>query len=159
MIKDSELYLNGMKPIEIFRLYQSIIPNEMAYLKIIQKMSNAKLQKLIKQQKQKAKEKNKEIKYENEDIYCYCHKDSNLFMVGCEMKEKCSHNGWYHPKCVEELKNFPEEYFTQNNFKYYCPDCRSKFGIEFSFPPYYKEDYLKVNQENCNLENKEKNIN
>ena len=157
MIKDSELYLNGMKPIEIFRLYQSIIPNEMAYLKIIQKMSNAKLQKLIKQQKQKAKEKNKEIKYENEDIYCYCHKDSNLFMVGCEMKEKCSHNGWYHPKCVEELKNFPEDYFINDDFKYYCPDCRNKFGIEFSFPPYFKEDCLNINQDNSG--NNEKNSN
>ena len=110
MIKDSELYLNGMKPIEIFRLYQTLIPNEMTYLKIIQKMSNGKLQKLIKIQKQKIKEKNKALmKYDNinVDIYCYCHKDSDLFMVGCEMKDKCIHNGWYHPKCVAELKNYP----------------------------------------------------
>ncbi len=146
MIKESELYLNGMKPIEIFRLYQSIIPNETSYLKIIQKMSNSKLQKIIKQQKQKAKEKNI-IKYDNDDIYCYCHKDSNLFMVGCEMKEKCINNGWYHPKCVEELKNYPEEYFTLNNFKYYCPDCRNKFEIEITFPPYHNTQDLSHNFE------------
>ena len=151
MIKDSELYLNGMKPIEIFRLYQSIIPNEMSYLKTIQKMSNVKLKKLIKIQKQNIKDKLFNYDFFNNDIYCYCHKDSGLFMVGCEMKEKCIHNGWYHPKCVEELKNYNEDYFTQNNFKYYCPDCRKKFGIKFTFPPFNNNNNACDNNNKSNI--------
>ena len=151
MIKDSELYLNGMKPIEIFRLYQSIIPNEMAYLKTIQKMSNVKLKKLIKIQKQNIKDKLFNYDFFNNDIYCYCHKDSGLFMVGCEMKDKCIHNGWYHPKCVEELKNYNEDYFTQNNFKYYCPDCRKKFGIKFTFPPFNNNNNACDNNNKSNI--------
>ena len=50
LLKESEEYLVGMKPIEIFRLYKSIIPNEVEYNKVILKktsFSYSKKQKVL----------------------------------------------------------------------------------------------------------------
>lgn len=113
LLKESEEYLVGMKPIEIFRLYKSIIPNEVEYNKVILKktsFSYSKKQKVL--------------------TYCYCKKNDDAFMIGCEGGEKCPNGGWYHLECVEELKRLTRDDVQSEKFgKYYCPECRKMNGL------------------------------
>ena len=109
MLKETEGYLAGMKPIEIFRIYKSIIPNEVEFNKVI----------LRKGTRSNLNKKNKVI------TYCYCKKNDEAFMIGCEMGDKCPNNGWYHLECVEELKNLTRDDVQCEKFGlYYCPECR-----------------------------------
>ena len=115
-LKETEPYLQCFKPIEIFRLYKSIVPNESEYNKLILKKSP--------NQKQHMNQHSVKVK-EKQVTYCYCHKNNESFMIGCEMGDKCPNNGWYHLECVDELRNMTIEEITSDKFgKYYCPECR-----------------------------------
>ena len=126
MLKETETYLQGIKPIEIFHLFKMIVPTEEEYNKLI-------LRKVVKPQVKETP--NKVINY------CYCHKNDEAFMIGCEMGEKCVNNGWYHLYCLEELKNLSQEDVSRDNFKYYCPECRKKYKITETPPLLCKDDH------------------
>ena len=75
----------------------------------------------------------KEIKEFEEDstIYCYCKKQSHgEFMICCKNEENCvgSNNGWFHPQCVEELKDKTKE--ELNIIEFMCKECKEKIKKE-----------------------------
>ncbi len=59
-------------------------------------------------------------------LYCYCKKNYNddRIMVECSNASFCKYNGWFHPDCVEELKEKSKEEIEDENFKFTCDECR-----------------------------------
>ena len=140
LIRDSEAYLNGMKPKEIFRYFKSICFNEEEYNKIIHKMNKNQI---IQMRKEKNKIKQK--------LYCYCknNNDKNKIWIECNMKDKCINNGWYHQECLNELNNFSEEFIENCIDVYYCPECRKKYNLNCKLPTI--EDEIKFKEKIKNL--------
>ena len=99
--------------------YISLVPNENKYKEIV-------LNNMITVEILTDKNGEKIIKQYNEDnnIYCYCkRKCYGEFMICCQYEDECvgSFGGWFHPKCVEELKNIPEKDLLNINFT--CKEC------------------------------------
>ena len=99
--------------------YLSLVPNENKYREIV-------LNNMVTVEILTDKNGEKIIKQYNEDnnIYCYCkRKCYGEFMICCQYEDECvgSFKGWFHPKCVDELKNIPEKDLGNINFT--CKEC------------------------------------
>lgn len=59
--------------------------------------------------------------------YCYCRslgsQDIDDFYIGCDGTKECPNGGWYHWKCVPELKGKSSEELDKIE-KWICPECR-----------------------------------
>jgi hypothetical protein len=60
--------------------------------------------------------------------YCYCRgklgKDPDDFYIACDGKN-CENNGWYHWKCIPELR-FKSKTELDNMKEWYCLKCKEK---------------------------------
>ena len=131
-LKETEPYLQCFKPIEIFRLYKSLISNETEYNKLILKKTHSHKSNTHHHSNNSNNNNNSKLKenIQTQITYCYCHKNDEAFMIGCEFGDKCPNNGWYHLECVDELKHFTRDEVVSDKFgKYICPECRKIHGI------------------------------
>ena len=101
------------------QFYLSLVPNEKKFKEIV--LNNIETVEILTN-----KNGEKVIKQYNEDnnIYCYCkRKCYGEFMICCQYEDECvgSFGGWFHPKCVQELKNIPEKDLVKINFT--CKKC------------------------------------
>ena len=99
--------------------YLSLVPNENKFKEIV-------LNNMVTVEILTDKNGEKVIKQYNEDnnIYCYCkRKCYGEFMICCQYEDECvgSYGGWFHPKCVPELKNMSENELIKINFT--CKEC------------------------------------
>jgi len=73
---------------------------------------------------------------EENSMYWYCRgkrgKDPDDFYVAWD-GPTCENNGWYHWKCIEELKYKSKEEVEKES-EWYCPSCISK-KAEIVTPP------------------------
>ena len=145
-LKENQYYLNGITNYETFKIFQGLIPNKEEYIKNILK------EKIISPEKQKKNKNKNKIKT---DKFCICNKisEKNEYWVGCESDRKCPGNGWYHLKCIPELKDYNMNSFDNHFEHYYCPKCREKYNLKNVI-----KKGMEINESNIDL-NPQRNIN
>lgn len=75
---------------------------------------------------------NKYILNKSSCDYCFCKKSyDESFMIECS-NTTCEHNRWFHPQCVEELKNVTKEEMEKDEFEFTCRSCRRKYDENYT---------------------------
>ena len=145
LLKESQEYLDGFSPFEIFNIFRSLVKSKQEFSKLILKerikSSNKKNNEIIQQPVEKKQE------------YCICdysHPDENW--IGCENDENgdCPGKKWYHLSCMPELKEYGinnTDMFSKVFEKYYCPSCRKKYGFKNVFKNQDNNNEQKENKE------------
>ena len=146
LLKETQEYLDGISTFETFKIYQSIITNKIEFAKSILK------EKIAQPDSKKNKIKKKEIK----EKYCICGVQyEKTEWIGCDNEgKKCPGNHWYHIGCIDELKDYNLEKFTNHFEKYFCPKCREKYGLKNVLK---KSNENNIEEKNNNNVNEEKN--
>ena len=156
LLKQSQEYLNGISPFETFKIFGTLVHNKEDFAKIVLKEKIKPVPKKVKmkQQKQQQQQQLQQI-MQQKDEFCYCLLKGGEDWIGCEIDDIdknaiCPGKKWYHISCMSEMKDYgvyDQKSFERTFEKYYCPDCRKKYGVE---------NVLKVNKENNGDNIKEK---
>lgn len=101
---------------------------QLKHLREAQLKESSKMHQLQKEMtKEEVAAYNQRIAEQNK-MYWYCRgrrgKDPDDFYVACD-GPNCENNGWYHWKCIEELRFKTKQELDSMN-EWYCPSCRTK---------------------------------
>lgn len=131
----------GLSGKEAYIAYRYIIcPDEVSFMKKIQRKTHKKIQQIqmkfinainknsMLKRVTHVKDGNKHeyVEYgEDTNLYCICQKkyQEEDFMVSCSNENTCKFNGWFHPQCVESLRNLSKEEIEKSDFEFTCEDC------------------------------------